>query len=111
ANGDYLRSGLYGGFHINDKREGLEMTAQKHPGSKVVEDDLQWGKWFEWGFFRIRCYKKGTVHFEFREEKDWIAFNQKVAKIKGYPLPEKKEQTKYQAKQNGHGRGVEPMAR
>lgn len=63
--------------------------------------DWSYGQWFEWGFFRVRKYKKGTIHFEFKDEKVWAAFNQRVAKLKGYPLPEKREQTKYQERQNG----------
>jgi 16S rRNA G966 N2-methylase RsmD len=67
----------------------------------VLHTPKEWGKWFEWGFFKVRCYKKGTIHFEFKDEDVWAKFNQRVAKIKGYPLPEKKEQTKYQDRQNG----------
>lgn len=54
--------------------------------------NLSWlrpGEWYEWGFFRFRAYKKGTVHFEFLEEDDWARLNQRVAKVKGYTLPEK----------------------
>lgn len=73
-------------------------------GSKILTIEKDWGKWFETDFFRIRCYKKGTMHFEFKDESVWSRFNQAVAKIKGYPLYEynkyeadkrnKKEQTK-----------------
>jgi hypothetical protein len=71
------------------------------PGCKLIPLKWEFGKWFEWGFFNVRHYKKGTYHFEFKDEKLWAQFNQRVAKIKGYPLPEKREQTKYQEKQNG----------
>lgn len=47
-----------------------------------------YGEWFEWGYFRIKAYKKGTVHFEFKDENLWATFNQRVAKLKGYPLYE-----------------------
>lgn len=73
----------------------------KRPGSKILAIEKEFGKWFETEFFRIRCYKKGTMHFEFKSEDLWAKFNQHVARIKGYPLPEKKEQTKYQDRQNG----------
>lgn len=46
-----------------------------------------WGTWYEWGFFRIRFYKKGTVHCEFLDEDVWIRFNAEVARIKGWALP------------------------
>lgn len=56
----------------------------------------QFGEWYEWGFFKIKGHKKGTMHFEFKDEKLWARFNQKVAELKGYPLPEKRERTKWQ---------------
>lgn len=70
---------------------------------------IEWGKWFEWAFFKIRVYKKGTVHFEFKDEKVWASFNQRIAKLKGYPLPEKRPETAYQARQNGHTYKVKPV--
>lgn len=56
-----------------------------------------WGQWYEWGFFRIRFYKKGTVHCEFLEEEVWYRFNAEVARIKGWALPAKSAQTKKKA--------------
>jgi len=70
--------------------------------NEYSETPIERGQWFEWSFFKIRAYKKGTIHFEFKNEDVWAMFNQRVAKLKGYPLPEKKSETKYQAKQNGH---------
>lgn len=67
-----------------------------------VKTDIDYGKWFEWAMFKIRVYKKGTVHFEFKDDKVWANFNKRVAKLKGYPLPENKSETAYQARQNGH---------
>lgn len=52
-----------------------------------------WGEWFEWGFFRCRGYKKGTMHFEFLDENVWYRFNQEVAKRKGWKIG-KQSQTK-----------------
>lgn len=47
-----------------------------------------YGTWYDWGFFRFKAFKKGTIHFEFKNEKVWGMFNQRIAKIKGFPLPE-----------------------
>lgn len=52
---------------------------------------IPWGEWVEWGYFRIKGFKKGTMHFEFLDEKLWMDFNQRVAKIKGWALPKKSE--------------------
>lgn len=55
---------------------------------------LPWGEWFEWGFFRCKAYKKGTMHFEFLDEEVWYQFNLEVAKGKGWNLPKKTEKPK-----------------
>jgi hypothetical protein len=53
------------------------------------DDGIFWpGEWYEWGFFRFRAYKKGTVHFEFLNEEVWAAVNARYARIKGQVLPE-----------------------
>ncbi|MDD3040907.1 DUF4942 domain-containing protein [Bacteroides sp.] len=52
---------------------------------------MNWGQWYEWGFFRIRGYKKGTMHFEFVDEKVWMKFNIEVARSKGWELPTKRK--------------------
>jgi len=51
-----------------------------------------YGEPFNWAFFKVRAYKKGTMHFEFTDEEIWAKFNQRVSKLKGYPLPEKTKQ-------------------
>jgi hypothetical protein len=58
-------------------------------------------KWNTLFFFKIRGYKKGTLHVEFKDEEVWGKFNQRVSKIKGFPLFEGKEQTAYQKRQTG----------
>lgn len=59
--------------------------------SFLRENEIPWGEWVEWGYFRIKGFKKGTMHFEFLDEKLWMDFNQRVAKIKGWSLPKKSE--------------------
>ncbi len=54
------------------------------------EEKREWGKWYEWGYFMVRVYKKGTGHFKFIDDEVWALFNQAVAKAKGWPLPESK---------------------
>ena len=58
-------------------------------GEYVRKNEPEWGKWFEWGFFRCRGYKKGTMHFEFLDEDVWFKFNYTVAQRKGWNLPKK----------------------
>jgi hypothetical protein len=61
----------------------------KGVNSEIEISKVEWGEWFVWGYFRCRAYKKGTMHFEFLDPELWGRFNQRVAKIKGYPLYEK----------------------
>jgi len=49
----------------------------------------EYGQWFDWAYFRVKCFKVGTAHFEFKDKEIWGRFNQRVAKIKGFPLYEK----------------------
>lgn len=64
-----------------------ELTAA---GSKnvTVVFPVTWGEWCDWEYFQLKCYKKGTIHFKFKDRDVWATFNQHVARIKGYPLPE-----------------------
>lgn len=55
----------------------------------VYRNNLSYGTWYEWAFFRIKGFKKGTMHFEFTDEDVWIRFNQQVAKQRGWVLPKK----------------------
>ncbi len=55
----------------------------------VYRNDLSYGTWYEWGFFRIKGFKKGTMHFEFLDKDVWIRFNQQVAKQREWVLPKK----------------------
>lgn len=50
-----------------------------------------YGEWFEWGFFRCKGYKKGTMHFQFLNEDVWMKFNMQVAELRGWSLPKMSE--------------------
>jgi hypothetical protein len=67
---------------------GIEFSSIGNLGEHIRKhrDEIEWGKWFEWGFFRCRGYKKGTMHFEFIDENVWARFNQEVAKSKGWKI-------------------------
>lgn len=66
-------------------------------------DKFTFGEWHDdHEFFRVKLFKKGTGHFEFKDEDTWAKFNGLVAKALGYPLYEPKKQTAYQDKQTGH---------
>lgn len=75
---DYVKAGYY-----RQAREDEGKTA------KTEESKVEFGQWIKWGYFNIKCFKKGTIHFEFLDRELWGKFNQRVAKIKGFPLYEK----------------------
>lgn len=93
---NHLRTNNYGWADpVNDLHKALHhLTGTPYEGSwddfgqfldvnKVMPNELK-----TWGFFEFRAYKKGTVHFTFKDEEVWAMFNQRIAKIQGFPLPE-----------------------
>lgn len=56
------------------------------PSYQQVKVIRQWNTWYDWGFFEVKGFKKGTMHFKFKDIDVWGKLNQRVAKIKGYPL-------------------------
>lgn len=87
-NGHYLNELKYD-FDVTVKERDLDAITRKQaerPGSRIVIDNIEFGKWFNWGYFKVRAYKKGTMHIEFLNEDLWAKFNQRIAKLKGYPL-------------------------
>lgn len=58
------------------------------------EMNMEWGSEHYWTFFKIRGFKKGTMHFTFQNEETWYKFNQVVASIRGYELPANASKTR-----------------
>lgn len=55
----------------------------------IYTNRVGYGVWFDWAFFRVKAFKKGTMHFEFKDDDVWMRFNQAVAKHRGWVLPKK----------------------
>ena len=92
---DYLKISYSSGTYIDDIVKALcYMTATDYDeiGNLAIfvsNRSLEWGKWYNWNkFFKIRGYKKGTMHFEFADLRVWEEFNKRVGKLKGWTLPE-----------------------
>ena len=64
----------------------------------ISNNNYEPGMWHDWGFFLFRPYKKGTVHFEFKDREVWAALNSRYARIKGLTLPEQMKRKKRPAK-------------
>jgi hypothetical protein len=67
-----------------------------------------YAEYYESYFFKYKAFKNGNMHFEFINDDIRGKFNQRVAKLKGYPLFEAKEQTAHQNRQTG--RAAQPKA-
>lgn len=79
----------YSFYRENELDETIKQLNQTKTQYTVTRERPFFGIWYDWGFFEVKGFKKGTMHFKFKSEKVWELFNRKVASIKGYPLPEK----------------------
>lgn len=75
------------GRRISDEQLIIEKQKYLDLGY-TIEERPDWGKWFDFGFFKIKGYKKGTGHIVFKDRDVWAMFNQQIARIKGFPLPD-----------------------
>lgn len=64
-------------FITGKQVENINSIAQMFQDHTVTE----FGKWYDSEFFEFKCFKKGTMHFKFKDEKLWNKFN--VAACKG----------------------------
>lgn len=71
---------------IKRVREKLDKKEKEGETIKVYKE---FGKWYDFGYFTIKGFKKGTLHCKFNNEKHWEMLNRRVNEIKGFPLPEK----------------------
>lgn len=68
------------------------LTGAKYEDMRTLDHfcqqiQMDWGSEHYWSFFKIRGFKKGTMHFTFQDEDVWYKFNQAVARIRGFELP------------------------
>jgi hypothetical protein len=83
------------------EKSKIDKILKENPTWKLQKGSSSYGELFEWTFFKVRRYKKGTIHFEFKDEEVWAKFNKEVARILGYPPFLGRPQTKYQKRQSG----------
>jgi hypothetical protein len=62
-------------------RYGNDLTRN----NKIIRET---GTWYEWGFFRYKMFKAGTIHLEFLDKKVWEMLNRTVGELKGFQLPQ-----------------------
>ena len=49
---------------------------------------LEPNTWYEWGFFEVKFFKKGTMHVKFKDIDVWYKLNKAYGELKGFVLPE-----------------------
>lgn len=50
----------------------------------VIKNEVEFGKWNTSEFFKFKVFKKGTIHFEFLDNKIWDEFNIKACEGKNW---------------------------
>lgn len=51
-------------------------------------EDLKTNKWYKWGFFEFKFFKKRTMHLKFIDKEVWYKLNKAYGELKGFTLPE-----------------------
>lgn len=69
-------------------KEALKKLKERGLNCEIVCTKVKPGEWFDFAFFRIKGYKKGTFHIEFKDLKVWENLNRAYGKSKGMVLPE-----------------------
>lgn len=72
--------------HYTDEEKDLISKGVNQP--PLPEEPIEFNTWYDWGFFEFKGFKKRTAHFKFKREEDWAVLNQRIAKLKGWGLPE-----------------------
>lgn len=72
-------------YRFNYNNTGFEAD-----GVKAYEKhfDLESNTWYDWGFFEVKFFKKGTMHVKFKDLNDWYLLNKAYGELKGFSLPE-----------------------
>lgn len=52
-------------------------------------EGVERNKWYSWGVFEFKVFKKGTMHIKFQNDKDWYYLNKAYGELKGFTLAEK----------------------
>lgn len=71
-------------YHDYKKEVRIEQKGLRYTIESIEVGDQSW---HESKFFRVKCFKKGTLHIEFKDEKFWERFNLVVSegkKVLGY---------------------------
>lgn len=71
---------------IYDFFKGVKEEPENYSSKYIYKE---FGVWYEWAFFEIKVFKKGSLHVKFKNKEIWAMLNQAYAKSKGQVLPSK----------------------
>lgn len=77
---------------VLDYSQNIDSISRKHQENtdNIFENiPKTFGEWYDFGFFEIKGFKKGTMHLKFKDENVWWLLNKRYGEIKGFTLPEK----------------------
>jgi len=67
--------------YITNKKIGECTTIESLANNRKI---TEYGKWYTSEFFDFKCFKKGTMHFKFKDEILWTKFNKIACKGKNW---------------------------
>lgn len=70
---------------IETVKNVLQKEFDKHRAGEPISTKV------ESTFFEIKFFKKGTLHFKFKDKLLWQWFNCRASELRGFPLPEAKK--------------------
>lgn len=88
CNGELVTLKTDYGVRVATSKSLKELQALNPDKVYEVRNRPYFGEWFDFGFFTVKGFKKGTGHFKFKDRDVWATFNQNIARIKGFPLPD-----------------------
>lgn len=68
--------------HMSNKK--YEDISENTVYYKILKNKLNFGEWYDSEFFTFKCFKKGTVHLKFKDDKLRQAFNMQAWKGKNW---------------------------
>lgn len=64
-------------YRFNYSKNNYDITFELEPNT-----------WYEWGFFEVKFFRKGTMHVKFKDAENWYLLNKAYGELKGFSLPE-----------------------
>lgn len=70
-------------YRFNYNNTGCEVDGVKAFSPKFI---IEPNKWYNYAFFEVKFFKKGTMHVKFKDLNDWYLLNKAYGELKGFTL-------------------------